>query len=94
VSGKLVSLFDHPEFVRRTQARAERELAQQVVPVIDLGRGHFRCGRCSLDFDADANPVTELDSSAGTRRLHPCPDCDPPELDGIEAFLAEVLRET
>lgn len=30
MNGKLVSLFKHPEFVRRSQARAERELAEQV----------------------------------------------------------------
>lgn len=30
--GKLVSLFRHPEFVRRIQARAERELAEQIAP--------------------------------------------------------------
>jgi hypothetical protein len=30
--GKLVSLFQHPEFVRRSQARAERELAEQIAP--------------------------------------------------------------
>jgi hypothetical protein len=90
VSGKLVSLFAHPEFVRRTQARAERDLAERAVPVIDLGRGRFRCRRCSLDFDADAIP---LRPSRGPR-LQPCPDCDPPELDAIEAFLAEVLGDT
>lgn len=30
MNGKLVSLFQHPEFVRRAQARAERELAEQI----------------------------------------------------------------
>ena len=92
MSGKLVSLFDHPEFVRRAQARAERDLVEQVVPVINLGRGRFRCRRCSLDFDASS--VTELGPSAGGRRLEPCPECDPPEFDAIEAFLAEVLDDT
>jgi len=31
MSGKLVSLFRHPEFVRRAQARAVQELAEQVL---------------------------------------------------------------
>jgi hypothetical protein len=91
MSGKLVSLFDHPEFMRRAQARAERELVERVVPVIDLGRGRFRCRRCSLDFDADA--VAPLNSTASARPLTSCPDCDPPEFDAIEAFLAEILED-
>jgi hypothetical protein len=32
MNGKLVSLFDHPEFVRRSQARAQRELAAKLLP--------------------------------------------------------------
>lgn len=56
MSGKLVSLFKHPEFVRRTQARARQLLCEQL-----------------------------LDP-------HPRPD-NPPELDAIEAFLDELLRE-
>jgi|GEM_PF-4791354 len=31
MSGKLVSLFKHPEFVRRAQARATQKLAEQVL---------------------------------------------------------------
>ncbi len=56
MSGKLVSLFKHPEFVRRTQARAKQHLKEQL--------------------------------------LEPPPRADnPPELDAIEAFLEELLRE-
>ncbi len=31
MSGKLVSLFKHPEFVRRTQARARQHLKEQLL---------------------------------------------------------------
>jgi hypothetical protein len=31
MNGKLVSLFKHPEFVRRAQARATQKLAEQVL---------------------------------------------------------------
>ena len=31
MTGKLVSLFSHPEFLRRAQARAVQELAEQIV---------------------------------------------------------------
>ena len=31
MSGKLVSLFRHPEFVRRTQARAKQHLREQLL---------------------------------------------------------------
>lgn len=31
MTGKLVSLFNHPEFVRRAQARAAQKLAEQVL---------------------------------------------------------------
>jgi hypothetical protein len=31
MTGKLVSLFKHPEFVRRAQARATQKLAEQVL---------------------------------------------------------------
>jgi len=90
MSGKLLSLFKHPEFLRRSQARAERELAEQVAPVIPLGRGRFRCRRCSLDFDCPPPLCLATDASA----LEPCPRCDnPPEYDAIEAFLADLLNE-
>ncbi len=56
MSGKLLSLFRHPEFVRRSQARATQHLKEQL--------------------------------------LQPSPRSDnPPELDAIEAFLDELLRE-
>lgn len=92
MSGKLVSLFQHPEFVRRAQARAERELVERVVPIIDLGRGRLRCRRCSLDFDAASVPLHP--SAERARATEPCPRCEPLELDAIEAFLAEILEET
>jgi len=56
MNGKLVSLFRHPEFVRRTQARAAQHLKEQLLEVRPR-------------------------------------DDHPPELDAIEAFLAELLRE-
>jgi hypothetical protein len=31
MTSKLVSLFSHPEFVRRSQARAAKKLAEQVL---------------------------------------------------------------
>ena len=59
--------------------------------VIHLGRGRFRCRRCSLDFDAESVPRLH---SPNAHSLQPCPDCEPPDFDAIEAFLAEVLDET
>lgn len=56
MSGKLVSLFRHPEFVRRTQARAAQHLKEQLCEV---------------------RPRDE----------------HPRELDAIQAFLDELLRE-
>jgi len=89
MSGKLLSLFTHPEFVRRSQARAERELAEQVVPVIDLGRGRYRCRRCSLDFDAVVVPLAVSPKAPAL-----CPTCDgEPDFDTLEAFLDELLTE-
>jgi hypothetical protein len=90
MSGKLLSLFTHPEFVRRSQARAERELAERVVPVIDLGRGRYRCRRCSLDFDT--GPKLQLAGNPSVPA--PCPECDSaPDFDTVEAFLGELLDE-
>jgi hypothetical protein len=90
MSGKLLSLFNHPEYVRRSQARAERELTEQVAPVLSLGRGRFRCRRCSLDFDSPPPLCLATDAQA----LEPCPRCDnPPEFDAIEAFLEELLSQ-
>lgn len=90
MSGKVVSLFSHPEFARRRQAEAERELTELVVPVISLGRGRFRCRRCSLDFDSPPPLCLATDASV----LEPCPRCDnPPEFDLIEAFLEDLMNE-
>lgn len=89
MSGKLLSLFAHPEFVRRSQERAERELLEQVVPVIDLGRGRHHCRRCSLDFDT----VPQLHRPTSAPPEH-CPDCDSaPDFDVIEAFLDDLLKQ-
>ena len=89
MSGKLLSLFGHPEFVRRQEERAQRELAKQVVPVIDLGRGRHHCRRCSLDFDT----VPQLHRPSGSPPAL-CPDCDAvPDIDSIEAFLDALELE-
>jgi hypothetical protein len=90
MSGKLLSLFDHPEFVRRLQAREAKALGEAMVPVVRLGRGRFRCRRCLLEYDA----VPRLHDLDDALRLEPCPHCDRSrELDEIEAFLSQVLEE-
>jgi DNA-directed RNA polymerase subunit N (RpoN/RPB10) len=90
MSGKLLSLFDHPEFVRRVQEREAKELGEALVPVVRLGLGRFRCRRCSLEYDA----VPRLHDPGDALRLEPCPHCERSrELDEIEAFLSQVLEE-
>ena len=90
MSGKLVSLFDHPEFVRRVQAREERRLGEQVVPVVRLGPGRLRCRHCSLEFET----MPRLHAPAGPAFLDSCPHCEPEiDVDTLEAFLDEVLGE-
>ena len=90
MSGKLLSLFSRPEFVEGYRARAERELAAQVVPVINLGRGRYRCRRCHLDFDS----IPRLDVRPGAPSAQPCPRCDPaPDFDTIEAFLDSLSHD-
>ncbi|HYQ16548.1 MAG TPA: hypothetical protein VEQ58_12345 [Polyangiaceae bacterium] len=89
MSGKLLSLFSHPDFVRKSQARAERDLAELAVPVINLGRGRHRCRRCDNDFDS----VAQLHPSLGTQLAPPCPRCDAADFDVIEAFLQQLSTE-
>ena len=90
MSGKLLSLFDHPEFVRRSQARAEKQLAEQVVPVVRLDQARLHCRRCERDFQA----IPRLPALFGPDHLESCPDCEPMvDIDALEAFLNEVLRE-
>ena len=90
MSGKLLSLFDHPEFVRRVQEREAKELGEALVPVVRLGLGRFRCRRCGLEYDA----VPHLHDLGDLQRLEPCPHCERSrELDEIEAFLIQVLEE-
>jgi hypothetical protein len=86
MSGKLVSLFDHPEFVRRSLARAERELAEHVLPAERVSPGRLRCRRCSLEYEVLPRlPGAELEP------LEPCPQCEPPrDLDALEAFLSRL----
>ena len=89
MTGKLLSLFAHTEFVRRQEERAQRELSKQAVPVIDLGRGRHHCRRCSLDFDT----VPQLHRPTGPSTAL-CPDCDAvPDIDSIEAFLDALELE-
>jgi hypothetical protein len=90
MSGKVVSLFRHPEFARRAQARAERELAERVVPVVRIDHFRLRCRRCSLEFEGPAY----LPGASGRDRLEACPHCEPDgELDVLEGFLDELFGE-
>jgi hypothetical protein len=89
MAGKLLSLFDHPEFLRRTQERAERALAERVLPAIRVSPSRLRCRRCSLEYNVV--PRLTADSPA---ELEPCPYCEPPrDLDALEAFLTRLNRD-
>jgi hypothetical protein len=89
VSGKLLSLFDHPEFVRRSQARAERELAARVLPAERISASRLRCRRCSLEYEV----IPRLPTGDHAPQA-PCPRCEPPaDLDALESFLARLIRE-
>jgi hypothetical protein len=88
MSGKLLSLFDHPEFQRRSLERAERELAEMVLPVLRVSPSRLRCRRCALEYEV----VPRLPSSE-VQELEPCPHCEPPrDLDALEAFLSRLSR--
>ena len=89
MSGKLLSLFDHPEFVRRSQARAERELAASVLPAERISASRLRCRRCNLEYEVIPRvPAAQLTHDA------PCPHCEPArDLEALEAFLARLICE-
>jgi hypothetical protein len=89
MSGKLLSLFAHPEFVRRSQARAERELLGRVLPVERVSASRLRCRRCSLEYEV----IPRLPNGEH-RPLDPCPQCEPEkDLDALEAFLRRLTLE-
>jgi hypothetical protein len=90
MSGKLLSLFDHPTFVRRTQERAQRELAVQVLPAERLSPSRLRCARCAHEYEV----VPRLPTGRRAPPPEPCPRCERrPEHDELEAFLAELMRD-
>jgi hypothetical protein len=91
MSGKLLSLFDHPTFVRRTQERAQRELSVLVLPGAErLSPSRLRCGRCSHEYEV----VPRLPTAGRAHPPEPCPKCNgQPEHDAIEAFLAELTLD-
>jgi hypothetical protein len=89
MSGKLLSLFSHPEFVRRSQVRAERELAARVLPAERVSPSRLRCRRCSLEYEV----VPRL-PNAEPWPLESCPQCEPDrDLDALEAFLSRLVLE-
>jgi hypothetical protein len=89
VSRKLVSLFEHPAFARRAQARAQRELAERVLPVERLSASRMRCRRCSLEYSVMPRlPGAELQT------LEACPRCEPArDLDALEVFLSRLFSD-
>ena len=89
MSGKLLSLFDHPEFLRRLQGRAQRELAERVLPAERLAPSRLRCRRCSLEYEVVPRlPIGRLHEVS-----EPCPRCEPPaDIDALESFLSRLLR--
>lgn len=90
MSGKLLSLFNHPEFLRRTQEQARRDLAQRVLPAERVSPSVLRCRRCSLEYEV----LPRLPSGELHGVLEPCPRCEPPsDLDALESFLARLMRE-
>ena len=90
MSGKVLSLFDHPEFVRGVQEREAQKLAELVIPVVRLDSGRLRCRRCSLEFETTPG----LHAPPGSAQLDSCPQCEPEvDVDVLEAFLNEVLGD-
>lgn len=89
MSGKLLSLFDHPEFVRRADERAQRELLQRIWPSERVSPSRLRCRRCSLEYDVMPRLPT-----ADRALDEPCPRCEPPsDLDALSSFLARLVPE-
>ena len=90
MSGKLLSLFDHPEFLRRVQGRAERDLAQRVLPAERVAPSRLRCRRCSLEYEV----LPRLPTSGRQDVIEPCPSCEPrADIDALESFLSRLLRQ-
>lgn len=91
MSGKLLSLFDHPTFVRRTLERAQRELAVLVLPAAErLSPSRLRCGRCGHEYEV----IPRLPTVGRAPPPEPCPKCQGhPEHDAVEAFLAELIHD-
>lgn len=86
-ASNVLSLFQHPEFVRRSQARAQRELTVRVVPVERLSPSRLRCRRCGHEYQV----VPRLPGA--DTPLEPCPQCEPPqEPDALDAFLRRLLN--
>jgi len=86
-SNNVLSLFQHPEFVRRSQARAQRELTVRVVPVERISPGRLRCRRCAHEYEV----MPRLPGANAP--VEPCPHCDPPrEPDALDAFLSRLLN--
>jgi hypothetical protein len=90
MSGKLLSLFDHPEFLRRAQERAERELAQRVLPAERIAPSRMRCRRCSLEFEV----IPRIPAKGQHEVAETCPHCEPPgDIDALEAFLQRLTSD-
>lgn len=90
MSGKLLSLFDHPQFVRRVQERAQRDLAQRVLPAERIAPSRLRCRRCSLEYEV----VPRLATGAHYDGVEPCPRCEPPaDIDALESFLRRLTPQ-
>lgn len=91
MSGKLLSLFAHPEFVRRAQERAERELAQRVLPSERIAPSRMRCRRCALEFEV----LPRIPTTGQHEVAQPCPQCEPAaDRDALEAFLQRLTLTT
>lgn len=96
MSGKLLSLFDHPEFLRRSQERAQRELAERVrpaepvLPAERVSSSVLRCRRCSLEYEV----MPRLPTGPHQDVMEPCPRCEPrSDIDALESFLTRLLHE-
>ena len=87
MSGKVSSLFQHPEFSRRSLERAERELAERVLPPLRLSSSRRRCRTCSSEYEV----VPRL-PSAGPAPSEECPRCaGNSSVDALDAFLRRLF---